>query len=366
LPASWYPNPIFPLNGNFIQRHAQTLARQHQVSVIHVYRDRSINNQFEIKTQINGNLLEVICAYKSGLFKFAFSAIAFYKAYKSILKQRKKPDIVFWNVFFPLAAHMFWFNKVLKVPNFAFEHWTGYHINLPQFNPNHLHLKVARKASVHCQKVMSVSKNLNYQMERAGVSHVKGVVYNVVDSSIFTYKFLENEGFTWLHISSLKDEHKNVTMLLKAFAQLAKTMPCKLCIINSADEKSLLPLVDELNIKYLVDFTGVLSMEKVAEKMQDADAFVLSSNYENMPCVIEEALCCGLPIVSTNVGGINEIIDRENGILVPAADQEELTNAMMRLMKNYQQYDKSNISKKAHNLFSQDAILQQFNLKFDF
>lgn len=353
------------MNGNFVQRHAQTLAIGYQVSVIHVYRNSEIDSYFKLDIVENGNLLEIRCAYKSGFLKFIFSAIAFYKGYKCVLARRKKPDIVFWNVFFPLAAHIFWFNKILKVPNFAFEHWTGYHLDLPHFNVNHKHLKIAKAASTYCLKVMSVSKNLNRQMERVGLRNVGGVVYNVVDTSLFTFKPYEGKIFKWLHISSLKDDHKNVTMLLKAFAELSRTMPCTLTIINSGNEATFLSLIDTLGINALIEFTGVLNAAMVAEQMQRADAFVLSSNYENMPCVIEEALCCGLPIVSTNVGGINEIIDNNNGILVPARDQVALTSAMATLIRNYKNYNRHGIAMKAHQSFSQDAILKQFNNQFD-
>jgi glycosyltransferase involved in cell wall biosynthesis len=81
-----------------------------------------------------------------------------------------------------------------------------------------------------------------------------------------------------------------------------------------------------------------------------ANALVMFSNYENMPCVILEALCSGLPIVSSNVGGIAEIINTSNGYLIPAKNEEELYDAMIKMVKNYHQFNPVKISEEASKL----------------
>jgi glycosyltransferase involved in cell wall biosynthesis len=77
-----------------------------------------------------------------------------------------------------------------------------------------------------------------------------------------------------------------------------------------------------------IEFTGEIAYEEVAKAMQQADCLLLFSHIENSPCVIGEALCCGLPVIASRVGGIPELIDEQNGILVPAADETALLNAM--------------------------------------
>ena len=54
--------------------------------------------------------------------------------------------------------------------------------------------------------------------------------------------------------------------------------------------------------------------------MRAADVFVLSSEFENLPVVLLEALACGLPVVATDVGGVREIVDESVGALVPPRD----------------------------------------------
>jgi len=90
--------------------------------------------------------------------------------------------------------------------------------------------------------------------------------------------------------------------------------------------------------------------------MQLANALVMFSNYENMPCVILEALCSGLPVISSNVGGIAEIINESNGYLVSSKNEQSLYEAMIFLLKNYQQFNLVKISDDASNLSSYKTI----------
>ena len=73
--------------------------------------------------------------------------------------------------------------------------------------------------------------------------------------------------------------------------------------------------------------------------MPHADFFVLFSNYENAPVVISEALAVGLPIVSSNVGGISEMINEEIGFLIDRKDEKALKEKILYLLDNFQKYD---------------------------
>lgn len=66
---------------------------------------------------------------------------------------------------------------------------------------------------------------------------------------------------------------------------------------------------------------------------ESLDMFVLPSRYEGIPFVILEAMSAGVPVITSNAGGINEIIrDGDNGILVPREDAESLANAVLKLI----------------------------------
>ena len=75
--------------------------------------------------------------------------------------------------------------------------------------------------------------------------------------------------------------------------------------------------------------------KKVYEEICDAEIFVLSSNYEGMPNALLEAMCLGLPVISTKVSGASDIIkDGENGYLVEPNDINGMVNAIDKLVSD--------------------------------
>jgi glycosyltransferase involved in cell wall biosynthesis len=78
-------------------------------------------------------------------------------------------------------------------------------------------------------------------------------------------------------------------------------------------------------------FLGPQPRQTVFELLRAADAVVLSSKWENFPHVLVEALAVGTPVLSTDTGGVSEIVrDGENGLLVPTGDPDALAEAITR------------------------------------
>ena len=78
---------------------------------------------------------------------------------------------------------------------------------------------------------------------------------------------------------------------------------------------------------------GEKSLEEVASLMGESHAFLLFSHYENLPCVILEAFSCGIPVVSSDTGGIREHLDPSRGILVTNGAEDELERALLQMKK---------------------------------
>jgi len=82
-----------------------------------------------------------------------------------------------------------------------------------------------------------------------------------------------------------------------------------------------------------VDCLGL--SDRVPQLLAQAGVFVLSSRYEGLPLSIIEAMCAGLPIVATDVGGVSELVeDGVNGFLVPAGNQTALTERLDHLQSD--------------------------------
>jgi glycosyltransferase involved in cell wall biosynthesis len=82
-----------------------------------------------------------------------------------------------------------------------------------------------------------------------------------------------------------------------------------------------------------VTFTGQLPQAEVADQLQRADIFINTTNYDNQPRSLLEAMAAGLPVVSTDVGGVPFLVQHgENGLLVPPGDAHAMARAVERLV----------------------------------
>ena len=127
---------------------------------------------------------------------------------------------------------------------------------------------------------------------------------------------------------------KDPETLLRAARLLAELRPdARLVVIGDGPLRPQVERrIDELGLRSHVTLLGRQS--DVAALLPAFDAFVLSSRWEGLPRVILEAMAVGVPVVSTDVGGIAEVVeDQVSGLLVPAGDHVALGNALFRVLR---------------------------------
>jgi glycosyltransferase involved in cell wall biosynthesis len=133
-------------------------------------------------------------------------------------------------------------------------------------------------------------------------------------------------------------EQKNPQMLLEAFFEVHKCYPSYSLVFFGEGEMKhqLQQRAKALELEAAVKFPG--AVKDVFEKIKSARLFVMSSNYEGMPNALIEAMCIGIPVVSTRVcGAVDLIKDGENGRLVDCADKEELAAVIMEMLSDDRQ-----------------------------
>lgn len=127
---------------------------------------------------------------------------------------------------------------------------------------------------------------------------------------------------------------KNYLMVLDVIEQLHVAFPdVKLCIFGEGSQKG--NLEKEITNRKLEDIVSLKGWTaNIVEEYEEADMYVLSSDYEGMPNALMEAMACGLPCVSTDcpTGPSSLIIDGENGFLVPVGDVQAMTDAVKRIL----------------------------------
>ncbi len=168
-----------------------------------------------------------------------------------------------------------------------------------------------------------------YGLARSGIP----VVYNPVELAKFEHpKARTAEDFTFITAGRFSAQ-KNQKMMLRAFAAfLEKGCEARLVMLGRGEEEeNLKSLADELGISDRVEYAGFVA--NVEDYLANADVFLLSSDYEALPLALLEAMAAGLPIVSTDVGGVRDIVT-DNGILITAGDLEGMVQAMEVLYRN--------------------------------
>lgn len=126
---------------------------------------------------------------------------------------------------------------------------------------------------------------------------------------------------------------KNHTLLIEAAEQvLARRSEALLVLAGDGPlREQVLAEVDRRGLRERVRYLGAVAGAN--RLVAASDALVLSSSYEGLPVVVMEAIAAGVPVVSTAVGGVPDLVrDGDNGILVPHGSPEQLADAMLRVM----------------------------------
>ena len=155
---------------------------------------------------------------------------------------------------------------------------------------------------------------------------------------------------------------KNFPMLIKAFAAIKDEFPdWQLLILGEGPDRGSLQLaVDHLQLTDRVLMPG--RSEHVIDELRKSKLFCMSTNAEGMSNALIEAMCVGLPVVSTDVCGAKELLcEPESGIIVPVGDTEALAKALRKVMSDeplMQQMAERNLAKA--EWFKQEKIVDQW------
>ena len=160
-------------------------------------------------------------------------------------------------------------------------------------------------------------------------------VFNFVDTD--TFRFRERKPLQPIFLSNrVFEKHYNVSCILRAFKIIQEeSQEARLIVAGAGREESeLKKLTNDLELQN-VEFIGRVALEDMPKTYDKADVYLNSSVVDNMPLSIIEAHACGLPVVSSNAGGIPYIVkDGETGLLSEINDCKALAENAIRLLKD--------------------------------
>jgi len=161
------------------------------------------------------------------------------------------------------------------------------------------------------------------------------------------------------------NERKGVRSLLRAFTKLKSEREITaLVVIGDGELKSeLIQLVSNESMTHIT-FTGWISDEEKIKYYAIADLFVLPTLYDLCPLVLNEAMACGLPIITTTAAGCasDMIVEGENGFIVEPQNEDALREAILRIVQDDELRQK--MGKKSYEIlttrFSLDNAVNGF------
>jgi glycosyltransferase involved in cell wall biosynthesis len=343
----------------------------HNVSVVYVSADATLKPGEIIA---DSTVFEGIREYRIyfGKHKSEFlNAIEYLRHYLRGISMAEKSggtiDISHVHVLTRAAVPAFWLKITRGIPYLITEHWSRY---LPE-NVRQgayrgcLRKWVTRVVVAHASRVTTVTKNLADSMQKLGLRNEYVITPNVADTNVFRPGELHATGRKKLiHVSCFDEPAKNIKGIINVVAALSKERSdFTLDIVGDGrDFREVKIHADQTGlVDKVIFFRGLLTGEPLYKSMREADALIMFSNYENLPCTIVESMCCGVPVVSTRVGGIAEYLGPGAGILVQPGNEPELTGAVENILNGKTPFDRESMRQYAMQHFSLEASGNLFN-----
>ena len=359
--ARWYPHRYDPMLGLFVQRHAEAATLYDDISVVYAHADDQIRQKFDIVDETINNVRTIRVYYRKSWSKL-ISLLRFFKANNKALKMLPKPDIIHVHILTRLGLVALRQKRLHGTPYIITEHWSRY---LPGNDFSGLLRKKLTKTVVkHASAVTTVTDILAKAMQSHGLQNDNySIVPNVVDINAFKPQPHHNEVPKIVHVSCFENKSKNITGLIDALQILEeRNINFQFVFIGDGIDFSMIKdYVKKLKHQENIRFTGVLEGQDYVGELSSGDFLVLSSNYETQGVVLLEAFSCGMPVVSTNVGGIPEIVNESNGILVSPHDPTQLADAMQTMLQTYQNYDANLLRDNVIKKFSNETVGKLLN-----
>lgn len=371
IPA-WYPSKNDLFSGIFIKEHLLTLNSDVEIVVLFIAGTPSLKKIISKEVFNHNGINEVFFYFRT----YNFSNKVIDKAYKSffyliitlygyffLFAKFGKPNLIHINVLTRVALIPLFLKFIFKIPYVITEHFTRYLPEDGRYLGNNLHHFLTKIIVSKSSALITVSSYLMQCINSFGLtSKLQYVIPNVLNGVFENNSFYnkkDNGKLNLIHISTLNHKQKNVKGIIDALIKVKNGgRNCCLNIYGGYE-----PYFSECkayalkNANFEVIFHGVVSKNKIAEAIAEADLSVVFSNYETQGCVIFESLAVGTPVIASNLPAIAEILNSDLGVLVEKGNIEELANAILNF--NESNYNKEFLINYAISNFSQKTIGQK-------
>ena len=352
------PTEKYPLNGIFEFDQAKALAKVgNDVAMLVIdFRSRSYKRKYGFFEYEKDGVKVFELSLPLGIYRRALPILQRFlvKLYKKAVKSVGKPDVIHAH-FYSIAAIASVLKQKFDVPFVVTEHSSKLNRNIKEISE--LDVKLAQKAYKNADRVVTVSNALAQNLkENFGVDAV--VINNIVDVAKFQYVKREpKDVFTLISVGNLI-QIKGFDLLIEAFADAFNDdKSVSLKIVGAGPERGRLQtIVNQHDMNDRIFLLGEVDRGRLKEIYQEGDAFALASRSETFGVVFIEAMATGLPVIATDCGGPRDIVNEQNGYLIPVDDKQALVDALVKMRNNAYSFNTLDISELTVKQFSPENI----------
>lgn len=368
LPA-WYPSDANAVSGSFFREQALALSKAGcKVGVLHqsLVSLRTPKRAFSVRVeqdqsvityrQCSLNLFPKLPALQYRLLQF--KGLQLFKRY---VEQEGLPDVIHVHGLLNAGLIAEVIQQHYPIPYVITEHSSAYARGmvteqvLTRFRP------IAAQAAMRFCVSQAFSRQLTQQFQLSWQ-----VFPNMVSDLFFQPRQPKTAQLTQasMHFLTLSmlNANKRVDLVIQAFAEAFKGQAhVQLTIAGDGPERhALVQQVQSAGVQDQIRFVGGLTRAQAAQQMDQADGFVLASDYETFGVVVIEALAKGVPVIATRCGGPEDSVRPGlDGLLVETGDVSALANAMRQLSQQRANYPASRLRQDCYTRFSETCLTQQ-------
>jgi len=219
-------------------------------------------------------------------------------------------------------------------------------------------LKMQKKVAKNINNIVTPSKNskkdivVDFGVNQKNIN----VINNGLDINIFIpYKNIKRDPFRLITTASADVALKGLDYSLRSLASLSKNFSeISLLVIGQLKKNGHTSrLIKELGIEDRVLFKTALTKEEIAKEYASSSVAIVSSLYEGFGYPVIEAMSCEIPLIATNTSSIPELVG-DFATLIPPMNENELSEAIKKILNNYEKYKKIAESGRHH-------IIENFN-----
>jgi glycosyltransferase involved in cell wall biosynthesis len=357
----WFPNPSNQILAIFIAEHLLALNNFCSNSVCHI--------QFGKKSGFENDKYKGICVDRitiNPVFNkwVVKEKLVTLKIVNYLKKEHLKYDVINFYITYPNALKVQKISRIYPAVKFCMmEQWSAYHTQFDLEKENKGRLRIENIFNNNIPLfVVSSALGKDIQEFVGDKTRKFGVIPNCIDTNVFTYKEkINSNNFLFSSINNWSTM-KNPIVLIRAFKLLSqKYNNVKLVLAgHGVLIPEMMKLVEELKMQHIVEFKGSISKDKVVEVLHSSNIYCQSSNYETFSAICIESLATGTPVLATNIGGMKDFINSDNGQLVNDLEIESWFIAMESNYLDYSRFNNKQISEDCCKKYNRKTVGKVF------